>query len=685
MASKCQELGSLLRLFPRSSQLFAALAMFASLVSSSCGGDIAKPPTNDIPLASIVIDGGPRALEIGSVITFTATARDTAGKVISVPLAWRSSVDSIATFARDGKLTANDTGRTIVTASALGVTSGGVEVLVVWQGPANVAALRFNPPNAISPGTDLGDSIRVVLTNTAGGLVAGKVVFAVTAGGGTVSPAKPAIVNATQAVAAAKWVLGPTAGVNTVTATVVGDDSLPNTRVKGNPVTFTVRSYAALTVVAGDGQTASVLSALPTAPSVRLVDSAGKPRAGIPITFAATGNGRVAKTVASTSVDGVASPGVWTLGDAAGDQQLIATVESAKIILHATATGSTVQFAAVAVATTQAATCALTNDQFVSCFGQPPQIGSGDTLKTSTPTLTKGGVHLTSVVGASSGAHFCGTDPLLSVYCWGLNALVDTTGVVVNMASPTKLPSNIAWLQVTPGGQHNCALASDKTAYCWGFDTTGQLGDNRTARRFVPEPVVGGFKFAALAAGGSHECGITTDAALFCWGLNSNGQLGDGTSTNRLTPTAVSGSLKFKSIGAGGGWTCGLIDTGVAHCWGAGTGKAVPAPYAGAPVFASLSVGSAHACALTPDGTAYCWGDNSAGQLGDNTTTSRDAPTAVATTLHFASISAGFQHTCGITVEGLVACWGRDSAGEVGLSTPFDQLTPRFVVLGVKP
>lgn len=684
MASMYQELGSLVCLFSRASRLVVmAIGLAGAVVVGSCGGAIADPPIKPIPLASIVIDGGARQLERGSVVTLTATARDTAGKVITVPLAWRSTVDSIATFGRDGKLTAGDTGSAIVAASALGITSGGVEIRVVWQGPANVAALRFTPPNAVSPGGDLSDSIRVAITNLTGGLVVGRVAFAVTAGGGTISPAKPALVNASQGVAAAKWVLGPTAGVNIVTATVVGADSLPIPWVKGNPLTFTIKTYAALTIVQGDGQTASVLSALANAPSVRLVDSAGKPRAGVPITFSATGNGRVAKTVASTSVDGVASPGVWTLGDVAGDQQLIATVEAAKTILHATATGTTVRFAAVAIATAQAASCALTNDQFVSCFGQPPQIGSGDTLKTSTPTLTKGGVHLTSVVGG--GAHFCGIATDLSIYCWGTTALVDTSGVVVDNSAPTRLPGNIGWLQVTPGSQHNCALASDQQAYCWGIDTSGQLGDNRTARRFVPQPVVGGFKFAALAAGNSHECGITTDAALFCWGLNGNGQLGDGTSTNRLTPTAVSGGLKFKSIGAGAAWTCGLNDAGVAHCWGAGTGRATPAPYTTAPTFASLSVGSAHACALTPDGTAYCWGDNSAGQLGDSTTTSRDSPTAVVTTLRFASISAGSQHTCAITVEGLVACWGRDSAGEVGLSTPLDQLTPRYVVLGVKP
>jgi alpha-tubulin suppressor-like RCC1 family protein len=98
-----------------------------------------------------------------------------------------------------------------------------------------------------------------------------------------------------------------------------------------------------------------------------------------------------------------------------------------------------------------------------------------------------------------------------------------------------------------------------------------------------------------------------------------------------------------------------------------------------------MSVGAAHACALTGDGKAYCWGDNSSGQLGDSTTTRRDAPTEVATALRFASISAGPQHTCAVTTDHFIACWGRNTVGELGIETALVQLTPRFVVTGVKP
>jgi alpha-tubulin suppressor-like RCC1 family protein len=662
----------------------ASATVATSLILTSCGGDIATPVNPAIRLASIIIDGGSRTLERGTKVTLTATARDTGGRITAVPLVWRSTVDSIVTMGPDGRLIAGDTGIAVITASALGIVSSGIGVHVVWQGPAKVAALQFNPPIAVSPNGEPGDSIRVVVTNPDGNVVSASVRFAVTAGGGSVSPAGPALVKVgASGWASAKWRLGSAVGQNTVTATVVGDDSLPIAWVANNPVTFTVKAYNALSVVQGDQQTGSILSALPVTPFIRLVDADGKPRAAIPVSFTATGNGRVATTVASTASDGTVSSGIWTLGDATGDQQLVVTVEGAKLSLHATATGTPVRYPSTRVTTAQAATCASTSDQLVSCLGQSLQIGTGDNTNRSVPTPTAGGVHFTSLAG--NGAHFCGTTANLAIYCWGIAAYADVSGATTNAATPTRLQSDILWLQVSPGGQHNCAVAIDHSAYCWGDNSSGQLGDNGTTAHFAPQVVFGGFSFNAVASGGAHSCGIKLDGTAVCWGLNSGGQLGDGTSTNRLSPTRVSGDIQWKSLSAGGNFTCGLTQDGTAYCWGGGTGRNTPGSYTGAPTFASLSVGAAHVCGLQADGKAYCWGDNSSGQLGDSTTTTRSAPTEVATTFRFTSISAGFQQTCGITTDGLLACWGRNTVGEIGINVPLLQLAPRYVVVGVTP
>ena len=659
--------------------LLSLSALF--LVATGCHES--TEPVKGLAVAVISIDGGSRAIARGSDPLLTTTARSTTGDTITIPVAWRSSNEAVASIDRDGRLVTHDTGLTVVTASALGVTSQPVQYRIVVVGAASIAAYQFQAPASISPGGAIGDSIRVLVTTESGAPAVGATVkFAVTVGGGTVSPALGTV--GASGLASTRWLAGPVAGRNTATATVVDTTGAPITYVRNNPVSFTASSYAALAIVRGDGQTGQVLSTLSITPAVKLVDSTGAPRRGVPITFSPGSNGSVAAPVVSTGADGVASPGNWTLGDQSGAEVLVVTVEGATMTLRATATGNVIPFTAARVTTAQAATCALGSDQLVRCLGQWPQNGTGDTpANQSTPTTTKGNIHFSAVSGGS--AHFCGIATDQAIYCWGINAIVDSSRNVLSTGTPTRFASTINWQQVSPGSQHTCALATGGAPYCWGVDTDGQLGDNGTTTQFAPQSVSGGFVFTAITSGAAHSCGITADSAAFCWGANASGQIGDGTFATRRTPTSVGGGIKWRAIGGGSATTCGLAADSTAYCWGANTGKQVPGSYTGAPKFASLAVGAAHQCALTSAGVAYCWGDNSGGQLGDSTTTARTTPTLVTTTFRFASISAGTQHTCGTTLDGKVACWGRNQSGELGFTQQATQLTPRYIVLGSTP
>jgi len=662
----------------------------AAFAVASCGGDGLQSITST-QIGVIVIDGGSFTIERGSHKTLTATVKDIHGQGITVPLVWRSSDEKVATFEPGGKLTALDTGLTTIVASSLGVSSSPISLHVVWEGAAKVDTFNFTPPNAATPGGFV-DSVRVRVTNRFKNPVENaRVQFSVIAGDGTVSTRLDT--TDVGGIASTRWTLGPNYGGNSLTVAVIGDDDKPVSWVAGNPIKLSVTSYQALSVVDGGAQTAQILSVLPVAPAVKLVDSLGKPRVGVPVTFTVSANGQVAIPIVSTGANGVASPGVWTLGDIPGDQQLIARVESAALTLHATATGTPIHYKPALIVAGGFSTCGLDDGGLASCMGQEPQVGDGDTAQKAKPTATAGAFQfktLVSSISATVQSHFCGISADNGIYCWGGNALVDTTGKNAGLATtPTRLASDKSWTQVAAGGAHNCALANDQLAYCWGANNVGQLGIRAdTAARFSPTAVYGDFKFLTLANGSNHTCGITQDRSTLCWGLNNFGQLGDGTQANRVAPTLVVGGVSFQSVGAGEAFSCGLSTVGKLYCWGAVEGVGVtksPHLYTDSRVYTSLTVGAFHACALTATGGAYCWGNNQFGQLGDSTVTSRADPTPVVGGLAFKSISAGVAHTCGITSDGSVACWGLNVAGEQGDKTGALRTTPRFVVLGVSP
>ncbi len=96
---------------------------------------------------------------------------------------------------------------------------------------------------------------------------------------------------------------------------------------------------------------------------------------------------------------------------------------------------------------------------------------------------------------------------------------------------------------------NTCALNQNGSAWCWGLDAEGQVGgpsgDTCWARNdnvpctSTPVPVNGGHRFAELQSGKEFMCGITTEGEAYCWGLNTSGQLGNGTEISSRTPTRV--------------------------------------------------------------------------------------------------------------------------------------------------
>ncbi len=245
--------------------------------------------------------------------------------------------------------------------------------------------------------------------------------------------------------------------------------------------------------------------------------------------------------------------------------------------------------------------------------------------------------------------------------------------------NPVPVFGGLTFTSVSAGHAHACGLVSDGTAYCWGANGVGQLGSppqvcmigfNTPVCSLVPVPVSGGFKFKAIEAGYLHTCAIALDGAAYCWGQNTSGELGTGaTSTSSDTPVAVTGGLTFTGISAGVGHSCGIVAGQTGYCWGDNTygqlgdgttndARDSPASVSGGLLFAQLIAGGSNTCGLTPAGKEYCWGRNSEGELGAGDYADRPLPNPVQGGLTFSSITLGDGPVgCGVVTQ-VAYCWG---------------------------
>ncbi|MGC9347776.1 MAG: hypothetical protein ACP5JG_06530 [Anaerolineae bacterium] len=236
---------------------------------------------------------------------------------------------------------------------------------------------------------------------------------------------------------------------------------------------------------------------------------------------------------------------------------------------------------------------------------------------------------------------------------------------------------------VSSGGSHTCGLTEQGGVKCWGGNWYGQLGDDTSDNRSVPDYVVGLTSgVAALSLGATHTCALTDQGAVKCWGANEYGQLGDGTTENRHTPVSVSGLTRgIVAIAAGEHHTCALTSQGGVQCWGRNdvgelgdgttTERHTPVDVVGlSGTVAAIAAGGWHACALIESGGVQCWGWNEYGQLGDGTTDDAHTPQDVLGIAEGGtSVDAGRYHACAITTEGGLKCWGRNDYAQLGDGT----------------
>ena len=127
------------------------------------------------------------------------------------------------------------------------------------------------------------------------------------------------------------------------------------------------------------------------------------------------------------------------------------------------------------------------------------------------------------------------------MWCWGLGADGRLgTGADADAASPAKTKAAPA-SGIASGGAHSCAILLDGTVDCWGANDEGQLGqpDDVGPSSSAPVRVPGLTQVRQLSAGSAHTCARRDDGTVWCWGSNTTGQLGDDSELVQLKPQLV--------------------------------------------------------------------------------------------------------------------------------------------------
>lgn len=259
-------------------------------------------------------------------------------------------------------------------------------------------------------------------------------------------------------------------------------------------------------------------------------------------------------------------------------------------------------------------------------------------------------------------------------------------------------PTVTDWIDLDVDGYYACALRSIGRLYCWGENTWGNLGDNTTVDKNVPTQVrdtagTGSWSdWTKFSVGTDNTCAIRSNGRLYCWGDNTTGELGNGTRTQTSRPVEVSGGFSdWVYIAGEHQHNCGIRNSNRAYCWGAngsgqvGTGSTstdeiTPQLVTGGITnWKKIKLNGATSCGLTYSGSVLCWGGNAAGQLGDGTTTPRSAP---ATIINGSSGWIDLTHQCAINSARKAFCWGNNQNGKLGSGSdvPSYQTTPTELI-----
>ena len=302
---------SLLTNVPRSQVTRKLVPLSAVLLAGSCTEPEPLPTDLSVSPPSVAF------AHFGETATFTATISDQYGAAYRGTPIWSGSDPSVFEINANGIATSVGNGQGTVTASFQGLSA--TASVTVLQVPAELR--QAGADQRARAGRALPEPVVVRLLDAGGSPVEGAAVtFTPGEGHGTAEPT--AAESDSAGLSRTAWTLGPTAGPQSLVASVAGG---PTVRIGATALT-PEEAVAVVEQAGGADQRARAGRALPEPVVVRLLDAGGSPVEGATVTFTpGEGHGTAEPAAAESDSAGLVRT-AWTLGPTAGPQSLVASV-----------------------------------------------------------------------------------------------------------------------------------------------------------------------------------------------------------------------------------------------------------------------------------------------------------------------------------------------------------------------
>jgi alpha-tubulin suppressor-like RCC1 family protein len=162
-----------------------------------------------------------------------------------------------------------------------------------------------------------------------------------------------------------------------------------------------------------------------------------------------------------------------------------------------------------------------------------------------------------------------------ALWTWGDNSTGGLgTGTGTGTTSPVSVIGGFTdWVTISSGLRHTTGIRANGTAWSWGWNQYGNLGNNTSTTLSMSSPVsvIGGFTdWIQVSNGQYHSAALRADGSAWCWGRANFGALGNGVAgiVHRSSPVSVLGGFTWTNISASAYHTLAVRSNGTAWAWG---------------------------------------------------------------------------------------------------------------------